>query len=876
MPLSGTENKSMKKKILLLATVATLLNIAPAQSQPLLPVEVRASSHVTLNTKREQHHPELVIDGKTGSLTSYWASDFKNKAPRPHWIELDFGKEVTFNSIRLDMVVTPYLDRLLNSYEIEVCGEDGQYRRIVEQKNIMGQFTGKMKGTELQDQYTAIPPDAHPCFRFPAITARKVKLIVHDSIARLDEMSVGMDLKAVDTEQLLTVIGKIPESIRCFSFAPPSARITPGFERAEFHGEANIFYCDRGRPDSVRRYFARGSGTASLSIVLPSGWYDIFAIGGDSELPTPGAQLQLNDFFFTLPADPEYCYFWDIRTIHVEKQLELTLKGEWLLNALIVSPRSERKAFHELVDRVVIGPEFPTLKADPQPTNTHPPELSVAEDRNGFLLYTPSLQQRIFHQTTPLPEQCSDSLRGNAPGNSVKAMSLVLYACRDLPDLQLHLAELRSGKNTLQATLHPIRQWVQRSGHKGGARTYARVPELLDDNRPLFVSANSSQQFYIMVDVPADAAAGLYTGNISVRCGKKETALFPVEFTVHPFTLPALDGTRQYTAMYNQDRLHPFLSNPDFREFDQTRLLDLKRHNMNSVLFPSVAYKSKEDFEALYQQVNQLLDNAGFPKLPMPYFNGNLTVQDITDIRDIVRKIAGREILFYPVDEPHFNKREQAVRLYSEAKQVSGIRTYCTVTQDDIDVFGDDIDFRTYMITGYAKFEPDRIREECARDKKNFWWYSNAAREYPAANRYKAGFFQYRAGATGQLYWAYDNASMDPYNDFDGRQNDHLAVYTIGGRIYSTLQWEAIREGLDDLRHLYFLEDQIAQAPAHSETARQAKELLAEIREATIVDLNVFKEKFGMDIDVHHHSLWEPERFDNYRNAITGMILKLK
>jgi len=90
------------------------------------------------------------------------------------------------------------------------------------------------------------------------------------------------------------------------------------------------------------------------------------------------------------------------------------------------------------------------------------------------------------------------------------------------------------------------------------------------------------------------------------------------------------------------------------------------------------------------------------------------------------------------------------------------------------------------------------------------------------------------------------------------------------------VQWEAIREGLDDLRHLYFLEDLMKQVGADSGTVRQAQALLAEIRKATVVDLNVFKEKFGADIEVHHHCLWEPELFENYRDAITNMILKLK
>lgn len=865
----------MKKK-LFFTMISTLLCTAGSKAQPIRPVSVSASSYVTLNVKREQHHPELTIDGKTGNIKSYWASDFKNAAPRPHWLELDFGKEVSFNSIRLDMIETSDLGRILNNFEIEVCGEDGQYRQIVEEKNIHGRFAKALQETDFENRYAVSPPNAHPCYRFPTVSARKVKLLIHDSIARLDEISVGMDLKEEDADHFLPLGVEIPAGARCFSFAPPAARIIPGFEHGQLNGKAKIVYCDRTRPDALRRYFARGSGAASLKVPLAAGWYDVFVMSGDSALATPGAQLRLNNHPLTLPEDPKYCFFWDIRSVYVDQQLEMAIDGDWLLNTMIISPRSEHEKFLQLVDRVVVGSVFASLKADPQPTHSIPPELNSSEQQKGFILYTPSLQQRIFQETTPLAEQRVERLRGGAPANSLKALSLALYANQDLPDLRLDIGELRRGDNVLKTTLHPIRRWIQRSGHKGSARTYARVPELLEDNHPIFVGAKNSQQFYLIVELPSDAAPGLYKGNISIRKGTQEVALLPLEFTVHPFILPDLDGARQYTAMYNADKHRPFLRNPNFRDFDLLRLADLKRHNMNSVLFPSTAYKSREDFEELYLHVNRLLDEAGFPKLPMAYHNGNLTVQDVTDIRDIVSKHGQREILFYPVDEPHFNKRDLAIKLYAEAKQVPGIRTYCTVSQDDVDIFGENIDFRTYMITAYAKFEPDRIREECARNNKIFWWYSNAAREYPAANRYKAGFFQYRAGASGQLYWAYDNLHDDPYNDFDGRANDHLAVYIIGGRIYSTLQWEAIREGIDDLRHCYFLEDLLKKPQADPETVRQAQSLLAEIKRETVIDLKVFKEKFGADIEVHHHSIWEPERFDHYRDAITKMILKLK
>ena len=259
----------------------------------------------------------------------------------------------------------------------------------------------------------------------------------------------------------------------------------------------------------------------------------------------------------------------------------------------------------------------------------------------------------------------------------------------------------------------------------------------------------------------------------------------------------------------------------------------------------------------------------------MAWHNQEMTLDDVKFIQDLVKKTGLREILFYPVDEPHFGRRHIAEKLYPMVKSVPGTRTYSTVTEDDIDSFGKYLDFRCYMITGYAKFDPDRIVRDCLRDKAHFYWYSNAGREYPDVNRYKAGYFAWRCGSTGQLYWAYDNAGGDAWNDCDGRAHDHNAVYVMDGKIVSTVQWESIREGLDDLRYLHKLEACIAAAPK-SPAAAEARKFLAELRKETVVDLEVYKKRFGRPIDVHQYCVWAPEKPEAYRNRVIELIMKFQ
>ena len=52
--------------------------------------------------------------------------------------------------------------------------------------------------------------------------------------------------------------------------------------------------------------------------------------------------------------------------------------------------------------------------------------------------------------------------------------------------------------------------------------------------------------------------------------------------------------------------------------------------------------------------------------------------------------------------------------------------------------------------------------------------------------------------------------------------------------------------------------------------------MLAEIRQATVVDLNEYRKRFGLPIDIHQYCIWKPGKMDEYRNRIIAAILKFR
>jgi len=121
------------------------------------------------------------------------------------------------------------------------------------------------------------------------------------------------------------------------------------------------------------------------------------------------------------------------------------------------------------------------------------------------------------------------------------------------------------------------------------------------------------------------------------------------------------------------------------------------------------------------------------------------------------------------------------------------------------------------------------------------------------------------------------NPRGDIYNDFDEGSSDHVAVFIQDGQIVSTLQWESIREGIDDYRYLHQLEALCQKHTADQpEASKAGLQLLAEIRGKLPNDLGDYQKRFGRVLDIHEKSWWEPEEFDLQRRRIAGAIMRFK
>jgi hypothetical protein len=172
-------------------------------------------------------------------------------------------------------------------------------------------------------------------------------------------------------------------------------------------------------------------------------------------------------------------------------------------------------------------------------------------------------------------------------------------------------------------------------------------------------------------------------------------------------------------------------------------------------------------------------------------------------------------------------------------------------------------------------FEAPKLREAAATAGDSFWWYTNACREYPDVMRFKAGFFFWKTGATGQYYWAYQYPRGNPYVELDGI--DWCAAYPGDDGPIPTIEWEALREGIDDFRYVYTLERAIdgarrLQSAEALRAAKEAERLLNQLREDIVADLHEYDRQ---GVNFHTNSIWPTATYDDWRGRIAEMIVRV-
>jgi hypothetical protein len=132
------------------------------------------------------------------------------------------------------------------------------------------------------------------------------------------------------------------------------------------------------------------------------------------------------------------------------------------------------------------------------------------------------------------------------------------------------------------------------------------------------------------------------------------------------------------------------------------------------------------------------------------------------------------------------------------------------------------------------------------------------------------GFGFWRSGFLTLIPWIYSYSNGDPMNYLDGSSMDFFIRHEPDGTPIPVAMWEAYREGYDDYRYIYTLEQMLAEAKTSpGAAARQASAVAErELRDAW--------DAIRVQTKYKEHGLWAPGEFDVYRWLIARQILALR
>jgi len=144
-------------------------------------------------------------------------------------------------------------------------------------------------------------------------------------------------------------------------------------------------------------------------------------------------------------------------------------------------------------------------------------------------------------------------------------------------------------------------------------------------------------------------------------------------------------------------------------------------------------------------------------------------------------------------------------------------------------------------------------------------------------DRFSNGYYYWkmsRLGVRGKMEWIYSDFSALPHNRFDGRGSNttvlDAAVYPgPDDTILSTIPYERMRQGLDDLAYLHTLEYMTENAPPGL-LKDEAEKLINRIDRMIDDDFSKYTE--GKTDEFR----WNEARYNKLRNEISKMLIKLK
>lgn len=550
----------------------------------------------------------------------------------------------------------------------------------------------------------------------------------------------------------------------------------------------------------------------------------------------------------------------------------------------------------------------------------------------GFVVYLREDPRYIYPESIPQPGEIKEGIETFATPGQYAPLWFIVYSLKDLKGIDVKLkGDLISESGDIirreDVKIKLIKFWSQRRGWAG--TTYYVIPELLEDledNSKVDIPKGRSQGFWLHIKVPEKIEAGDYKGKILIMPSSAPVGELTLNLKVLPFKLERPEGI--HWIMYCDDSRWNSMSDSEMRR----DLLDMKEYGISGFILElyskggwtliqeedgNIGFYSQRlvRFQKIRKELGikgplivageKYLESSTGRILGIeisgrsPDLSGHLEDKGLKEafkkvlktIDSLIKRTGGRDYsdwYYYGTDEPFAGFMPKALWEYRLAKE-AGVRTVCTLypRKELLELLPYlDVDITTQD----DNKEQNQQRHVDLKKMGCQYWYLGAGCYLGQEgglmpNRYKAGFLFYKTGASAHVSWTYQRPVESPWTDFDeipnapfGEQKDACITYPAynlsAERVsISTLQWEGIREGIDDYRYIYTLRQWIkrAESNGYKEEAESARKRLQDIVEDV-----PWEDSYKLGNCYNQPGNFTNGKADKYRWLIATEIMKLK
>ena len=475
---------------------------------------------------------------------------------------------------------------------------------------------------------------------------------------------------------------------------------------------------------------------------------------------------------------------------------------------------------------------------------------------------------------------------------------------------KIDVSDLKSGKNIIPAKDIAL-NFVEFQDYPMTASNFMNIPERV---LPIEMDPDGklNRIFWLQTRISSDAAPGIYVGECTVNCSGKAIKI-PIQLRVLPFRLqkPADVNWTMYTNLFHGQK------NRYSRAAHKRYLMDMKDYGIESMQVMAASEQKIKYIQELRKEVGMtgpmVLAGLGLEsRVPsaLGYKNTKqrLVVQkdgksgywyEFPDIKEAfvkrmkevdswVKKYGGTGFdnwYYEGHDEPHLYKDRWASAIWQckLAKQANVKTASCTYPVTALDEIGPWLDIST---NGLIASTPDLNRKLMNVGKKhkiNFVYLGAGSYRGQEGglmpNRLMAGLRMFKLGLKGHSSYTYMEPDF-PVDHFQRGKRYHMA-YPVSQRpdgkgrvVYSTLQFEGLREGITDYKYLYTLKCAIEKAEKNGKTIQAAA--AGKVLDKILADV-----PYSKDVSNSGNGITQKQHFNNntaehIRMLVANEILKLQ